>query len=87
MGESQLAAPHWAISQQLQRIWKDNGGAIKDVLGVHWKILLESGHMTKHVSSCLKYKVADIIEEYKKQKYELPKIKPNKDLTRINLTK
>ena len=55
MGESQLAAAHWAMSQQLKRIEKDNADARKDILEVHWKILLESGHMTKHVSSCLKY--------------------------------
>ena len=87
MGDSLLAGPHWAISQQLQRIRKDNVGVTEDILGVHWKILLESGHMTKHVSSCLKYEVADIIEEYNKhKKYELPKFAPNKELTQIKLT-
>ena len=54
---------------------------MKDLLSIHWKVLLESGAMTKDVSSCLQHRVNDIIQEYQKRKIPLPDIPNNEDLT------
>ena len=53
----------------------------------HWRHLLESGIVTKDAISCLKYRAADIIEQYKLKKMPLPKIPPNPNIIEVDLRK
>ena len=85
LGQGQLAAAEWAISQQLFKLTQAVPQVIYDIFGKHFQGLLKTGEMTKSVSSCLKYTVADVIKTGSQVGQPVPDIPSNQDLSIVYL--